>query len=101
MVRELYGMVVYWEAGLFLMTPFTEGCHEGNNKTLPPGRRRCCTVCEGAMLKCARGGEDSPADAPPVSRVAVHAFVGMILEKASTCLRPATFQRFEGKLRDA
>ena len=27
-----------WEAGLFLRTPFTEGCDGVNYQTLPPGR---------------------------------------------------------------
>ena len=29
---------IYWEAGLFLRTPFTEGCDGVNYQTLPPGR---------------------------------------------------------------
>ena len=29
---------IYWEAGLFLRTPFTEGCDGANYQTLPPGR---------------------------------------------------------------
>ena len=29
---------IYQEAGLFLMTPFTEGCGGVNYQTLPPGR---------------------------------------------------------------
>ena len=34
---------IYWEAGSFLRTPFTEGCDGVNYQTLPPGRRICCT----------------------------------------------------------
>ena len=29
---------IYREAGLFLRTPFMEGCDGANNQTLPPGR---------------------------------------------------------------
>ena len=35
---------INWDAGLFLRTPFTEGCAGANGKTLPPGRQQRCTV---------------------------------------------------------
>ena len=31
---------IYWATGLFLTTPFTEGCPGANNKASPPGRLR-------------------------------------------------------------
>ena len=31
---------LYWAAGLFLRTPFTEGCVGANKKALPPGRQQ-------------------------------------------------------------
>ena len=31
---------IYWATGLFLRTPFTEGCAGGNKKASPPGRYR-------------------------------------------------------------
>ena len=33
-----------WEAGLFLRTPFTEGCAGANEKASPPGRQQRYTV---------------------------------------------------------
>ena len=33
---------IYWEAGLFLRTPFTEGCAGANEKASPPGRQQRC-----------------------------------------------------------
>ena len=34
---------IYWEAGLFLTTPFTEGCEGVSYQTLPLAARICCT----------------------------------------------------------
>ena len=31
---------IYWATGLFLRTPFTEGCAGANNKASPPGRHQ-------------------------------------------------------------
>ena len=35
---------IYWEAGLFLRTPFTEGCDGVNYQTLPPGHSRAALL---------------------------------------------------------
>ena len=37
-LKDLSEEGIFWEAGLFLETPCTEGCNGANNKTLPPGR---------------------------------------------------------------
>ena len=34
---------IHWATGLFLRTPFTEGCAGANKKASPPGRQRRCT----------------------------------------------------------
>ena len=34
---------IYWEASLFLRTPFTKGCAGANKKASPPGRQQRCT----------------------------------------------------------
>ena len=31
---------IYWATGLFLRTPFTEGCAGANKKASPPGRQQ-------------------------------------------------------------
>ena len=34
---------IYWATGLFLRTPFTEGCAGANKKASLPGRQQHCT----------------------------------------------------------
>ena len=41
---------IYWATGLFLRTPFTEGCAGANKKASPPGRHRNRRVKNAALL---------------------------------------------------
>ena len=50
--RFVMDMGIYWEAGLFLRTPFTEGYAGANEKAPPPGRQQRCTSSPTTFSSC-------------------------------------------------